>query len=68
MQTQEQGGRGSRGFGKMVNLCSPKPCEQRLQNVPITKSVVYARRKNFHVFGKIFHVPSKSICPDSLFH
>lgn len=59
-------GRGSSGIGKKI--LRPKPCEQRFQNVSISKSVVYARRKNFQIFGPIFHVTSKSIIPDSLFH
>lgn len=42
-------GRSSRGIGKKV--LGIKLFEQRFQNVPITKSVVYARRKNFQFFG-----------------
>lgn len=62
----ERAGKSSRGTGKKV--LQPKQFEQRFQNVPITESVVYARRKNFQFFGTIFHVHSKSIFPDSLFH
>lgn len=45
-----------------VLTLGPKPWEWRIQNVPITKSVIYARRKNFYFFGtKISWVPSKPI-------
>lgn len=57
--------RSSGGIGKKV--LEPKPYEQIFQNVLISKSVVYARRENFQFFDTIFHFPSKSIFPDSLF-